>query len=113
MKSIFEAIPGIGQECYHVARRASVGTMTHDRPDIFDLDQETAELIAETLNIYHETGLTPRQILEQRDRLARAVGNARHIIASLAQDESCDHAVGICYCDTFQFLDSTKGDTAA
>jgi hypothetical protein len=28
------------------------------------------------------------------------VENARQIIASLAEGESCDHDAGICYCDT-------------
>jgi len=59
-----------------------------------------ANLIAEAGTVYHETGLTPREILAQRDELSRAVENARQIIASLAEGESCDHDAEICYRDT-------------
>jgi len=65
-----------------------------------DQIEANAEFIADAFTVYHETGLTPREILSQRDELSRAVENARQIIASLAEGESCDHDAGICYCDT-------------
>lgn len=76
-KTIFDAIPGAGQESYHVARRATTGTKTHDRPMIRDLDEETADLIADALNTYHETGLSPRQLLDQRNALWDALENIK------------------------------------
>lgn len=52
-----------------------------------------AELIAEAGTVYHETGLTPREILAQRDRLARALEaylragckNSRRVASVLAK----------------------------
>lgn len=35
--------------------------------------KSNADLIAETFNVYHETNLTPRQLLEQRDALQERV----------------------------------------
>jgi len=35
--------------------------------------QANAALIAEAGNVFHETGLTPRQLVEQRDALAEAL----------------------------------------
>lgn len=38
----------------------------------------TADLVVEAGNVYNETGLTPRQLVEQRDALAKALEDLLH-----------------------------------
>lgn len=40
--------------------------------------QDRARLIAEAGTVHHETGLTPRQLVEQRDALVEALGLLLH-----------------------------------
>lgn len=59
--------------------RLSICGAVHNRAD--------GEFIVEALNIHTETGLTPRQLLGQRDELA---GAARDLLARLSEFAS-DH----------------------
>lgn len=46
-----------------------------------------ASLFAEAGTVHHETGLTPRQLVEQRDALADALIGLRHAWDNLGQGE--------------------------
>lgn len=43
-----------------------------------DFTKRISRLIAEAGTVHHETGLTPRQLVEQRDALAEALGLLLH-----------------------------------
>ena len=52
--------------------RRAVGWDAKDREQIIEMTAEQearAEFIAEAFNVHHETGLSPRELLEQRDNL--------------------------------------------
>ena len=56
-----------------------------------------AALIAEAGTVYHETGLTPREILAQRDELFAALDKAIHILAPYDVElESVDEVAKLC-----------------
>ncbi len=67
-----------------------------------DQADDDACLIAEAGTVFHETGLSPRQILEQRDELLAAVRNlcdeqdARQGYASLAAYDKARAAIAKC-----------------
>ncbi|WP_212646416.1 hypothetical protein [Delftia sp. PE138] len=46
-----------------------------------------ASLFAEAGNVFHETGLTPRQLVEQRDALAKALEDVAASLSWLAYGE--------------------------
>lgn len=52
--------------------------LTDSEFPVGDEDQH-GEFIAESFNVHHETGLTPREILAQRDGLLKAITEAVHI----------------------------------
>lgn len=49
--------------------------------------QANAAFIAVAGNVFHETGLTPRQLLEQRDALAKALEDVAASLSLLAYGE--------------------------
>lgn len=54
----------------------------------WDLQQRAnAALIAEAGTVHHETGLTPRQLVEQRDALAKALEDVAASLSWLAYGE--------------------------
>lgn len=53
--------------------------------------EKTAKIFSESLNIHSETGLTPRQLLEQRDDMIKAFQLYLKHMTSLSEDISEDH----------------------
>lgn len=57
-----------------------------------------ANLISEVFNVHHETGLTPRQLLEQRDEflglIQRAIDNAEEVIENMKSQSDSHHGIG-------------------
>jgi len=51
-----------------------------------------AEIAAGALSVFHETGLTPQQLREQRDELLAALKVARTCLAKTTQDSLYDNA---------------------
>lgn len=76
-----------------------------------DDEDQHGEFIADAFNVCHETGLSPRELLDQRDTLSETLKKASAIIAELIRNESCNHAVGICYCDAALALDMIDAAT--
>ena len=50
--------------------------------------QANADLLTEAGNVANETGLTPRQILKQRDDLREACQNMRGILATISESRA-------------------------
>ena len=52
---------------------ASCGTRSSNQENLLEEQQSNAQLIAEAGTVANATGLTPRQLLEQRDSLLEAL----------------------------------------
>ncbi len=48
---------------------------SHGQQEAFEENKANALLVADAFNVYNETGLTPRQLLEQRDALISVMRN--------------------------------------
>ena len=60
-----------------------------------------SRLIAEAGTVHHETGLTPRQLVEQRDALATALAVCESALAWAIEQgggPACEHEAGVCFC---------------
>lgn len=68
--------------CGEVGVRANGHWITFNAGDRLPVDEaeSNAALIAEAGTVYQETGLTPRQLAEQRDELLKALKYARRFV---------------------------------
>ena len=73
-----------------VYTESHAGGLIADCWSLLEHRQADAELMAEAGNVYHETGLTPRQLLEQRDELLKALRVAQNALARCARPTDDD-----------------------
>lgn len=62
---------------------------------------QIASIFAEAGTVHHETGLTPRQLVEQRDALATALAVCESALAWAIEQgggPACEHEAGVCFC---------------
>lgn len=67
------------------------------------LSEADAKFIAESFNVYHETGLTPRQLADQRAELLEALHEGRRAIGDHFAPNDC-YATGPLTGDGFRDL---------
>ena len=75
----------IARACDGVRQIAQVNQNDYEIPD-YEEAKANADLIAEAGTVYHETGLTPREILAQRDQIMSACALALAVLSGKADE---------------------------
>lgn len=82
----------------------------------WDLPQRAnAALIAEAGTVHHETGLTPRQLVEQRDALATALAVCKSALAWAIEQgggPTCEHEASVCFCRENEAVNTARAALA-
>lgn len=74
-----------------------------------------ARLISEAGTVHHETGLTPRQLVEQRDALAAALAICESALAWAIEQgggPACEHEASVCFCRENEAVNSAHAALA-